>query len=508
MKLQKQLLICLLAVFGNCFMNSCQDDHEEVLIPEQPSEEDPSSGIPEEIRSGTRFAADLLNIYYVWNKEIEKDLPRLNPDTCTNPFQVVYDLRYSDPATGVKDKWTFLTNDLNSLQESIEGIETTYGISYKVGAVWAAPGKAQTYYLVAAIVYDDSPAAKAGLQRGDIITRINGKEITDEVMTEIGQQQTVTFTMGSLKDGQPVSDGPTHQLTAVKMYTDPVLHHQIYEVDGKKVGYLCYSSFDLESVGKLIDICKEFKAAGIEELILDLRYNGGGYVVTEMVLASMLAPEAVAHNPKAVFEREQYNSVLMDAFTKEGYSTETYFRTSWNYTQEKNGIDFVHDTSDANIGLQKIYGLITANSASASEALLGGLMPYMEVETIGTNSHGKYCTGKLLSPADIYSKYNTAIKDWGMYVMLSIYQNSKGETPCMPNGIVPDKEVYEGIDLVPWGDERDPLLRAALESAGKVYETSATSRSASQGQLVKDIPHNAAFGKRIALPVLMNTKVH
>ena len=68
MKLQKQLLVCLLAVFGNCFMNSCQDDHEEVLIPEQPSEEDPSSGIPEEIRSGTRFAAGLLNIDYVWDK--------------------------------------------------------------------------------------------------------------------------------------------------------------------------------------------------------------------------------------------------------------------------------------------------------------------------------------------------------------------------------------------------------------------------------------------------------
>lgn len=505
MKLQKQLLVCLLAVFGNCFMNSCQDDHEEVLIPEQPSEEDPSSGIPEEIRSGTRFAADLLNIYYVWNKEIEKDLPQLNPDTCTNPFQVVYDLRYSDPATGVKDKWTFLTNDLNSLQESVEGIETTYGMMYKVGKT--PQGAAN--YLVAAVVYDDSPAAKAGLQRGDIIALINGKAVSDESMKEMSQQSSVSLTTGRLKDGQLVPDGQTHQLTAVKMYTSPVLHHQIYEVNGKKVGYLCYSSFDLESAGKLIDICKEFKAAGIEDLILDLRYNGGGYVVTEIVLASMLAPEAVAHNPKAVFEREQYNSVLMDAFAKEGYSTETYFRTSWNYTQEKNGIDFVHDTSDANIGLQKIYGLITANSASASEALLGGLMPYMEVETIGTNSHGKYCTGQLLSPADIYSKYNTAIKDWGMYVMLSIYQNSKGETPCMPNGIVPDKEVYEGIDLVPWGDERDPLLRAALESAGKVYEVSASDRSASQrGVLVRDIPHNAVFGKRIALPVLMNTKVY
>lgn len=504
MKLQKQLLVCLLAVFGNCFMNSCQDDHEEVLIPEQPSEEDPSSGIPEEIRSGTRFAADLLNIYYVWNKEIEKDLPRLNPDTCTNPFQVVYDLRYSDPATGVKDKWTFLTNDLNSLQESVEGIETTYGMMYKVGKT--PQGAAN--YLVAAVVYDDSPAAKAGLQRGDIIALINGKAVSDESMKEMSQQSSVSLTTGSLKDGQLVPDGQTHQLTAVKMYTNPILHHQLYDVNGKKVGYLCYSSFDLESVGPLIELFKEFKTAGIEELILDLRYNGGGYVVTEMVLASMLAPEAVAHNPKAVFEREQYNSVLMDAFAKEGYSTETCFQTSWNYTKEKNGIDFVHDTSDANLGLTKIYGLITANTASASEALLGGLMPYMEVETIGTNSHGKYCTGQMLSPEDIYSKYNTAIKEWGMYVMISIYQNSNGDTPCMPNGIVPDKEVTEGVDLVPWGDERDPLLRAALKSAGKVYETSATSRSASQGQLVKDIPHNAAFGKRIALPVLMNTKVY
>lgn len=502
MKLQKQLLICLMAVFGNCFMNSCQDDHEEEPILEQPSEDEtPSVTISGETKSATQFAADLLEIYYVWNKEIAKDLPRLKPDTCTNPFQVVQEIRYHDPATGVEDKWTFLTSQLSSLKESVEGIQTTYGIVYKAGK--APQGSAN--YLVAATIYDDSPAAKAGLQRGDIIAQINGKAITEETMQEMNLQSSVTLTTGSLKDGQLIADGNTLQLTAVKMYTNPILHHQVYDINGKKVGYLCYSSFDLESVGPLIELFKEFKKAGIEELILDLRYNGGGYVVTELVLASMLAPEAVAHNPKAVFEREQYNSVIMEIFKEKGISTETCFQTSWNYTAEKNGIDFVYDTSDANLGLKKIYGLITVNTASASEALLGGLMPYMEVETIGTNTHGKYCTGQMLSPEDIYSKYNTAIKEWGMYVMISIYQNANGETPCMPNGIKPDKEVAEGIDLVPWGDERDPLLRTALESAGKVYETSAEGRSASQGILVKDIPHTAAFGKRIALPIQLHS---
>ena len=494
------LFTCLIVFICGC-MSSCQDDDEPAVLPELPSVESPSETISEEITYASTFAQTLLKTFYVWNEEIAGSLTRLDPDTCTNPVQVVREIRYKNATTGVEDKWTLLTNDLNSLKESTQGISTTYGFRYKTGEL--KQGSTAEYYMVIALVHDDSPAAQAGLKRGDIIARINGKAVSNETIQELSANPSAEISTGSLKDGQLTLDGQTHQLTAVKMYENPILHHQIYDINGKKVGYLCYSAFDLESASKLIDICQKFKAAGVKELILDLRYNGGGYVVTEVLLASMLAPAAVAHNPQAVFEKESWNKEMMAYFQQKNISTETYFQTSWNYTEDKNGIDFCYDTKDANIGLEKIYGLITANTASASEAILGGLMPYMEVETIGTNSYGKYCTGQLLAPENIFSKYPDVIKEWGMYVMISIYQNANGETPCMPNGIKPDKEVAEGIDLVPWGDERDPLLRAALESAGKVYDDDAAraaTRSVTGGRQVQDIPHNATFGKRIALP--------
>ena len=504
---RKNLWTSLLALSVLLSLSGCTDD-DEPQLPELPTEEEQPSGDPdtagvtEETYYATYFAQVALESYYVWNAEIAEGLKRLAPDTCAHPVQVVQDIRYKDTASGIEDKWTYLTDDLNSLVESTQGTETTYGFLYKGATLKQTDGRSRNY-MVVALVYADSPAAKAGLKRGDLIAQINGKDVDNASLKELFYSPSATIGMGRLQDGRLELTGTTHALTAVKMYTNPLLYHHVFDVNGKKVGYLCYSSFDLKSVGPLIDRCRAFKAEGVSELILDLRYNGGGYVLTEVALASMLAPEAVAHNPKAVFEQAVYNQQLTKYYKEKNIDTSTYFQTSWNYTEQENGIDFTYDTTDANIGLQKIYGLITANSASASEALLGGLMPYMDVEIIGTPSHGKYCTGIMLSPDDLFSKYPSVIQEWGIYVMVSLYQNAKGETPCMPNGLVPDRTVEEGVDLVDWGDENDPLLRAALESAGKVYTGSraATRPQTGDSRMVEDIRHNAAFGKRIALPI-------
>ena len=76
------------------------------------------------------------------------------------------------------------------------------------------------------------------------------------------------------------------------MYVDPVLVYKVFDVNGKKVGYLHYTAFVAESYKRLIEACQYMKGQGVTELILDLRYNGGGLVLAEETLASMLAPEA------------------------------------------------------------------------------------------------------------------------------------------------------------------------------------------------------------------------
>lgn len=97
----------------------------------------------------------------------------------------------------------------------------------------------------------------------------------------------------------------------------------------------------------------------------------------------------------------------------------------------------------------------------------------------------------------------TAIKNWGIYVMIGIYMNSKNETPCMPNGLTPDIEAIDDpMQPVQLGDENEILLRAALEKEGKQYpETSSLSRSMLPWKKLKGQPHKTNFGKRILLPI-------
>ena len=57
----------------------------------------------------------------------------------------------------------------------------------------------------------------------------------------------------------------------------------------------------------------------------------------------------------------------------------------------------------------------------------------MAVELIGGQSHGKYCTGALLGPENIYSKFPSVIKNWGLYVMINRYADKDGNNPCMPD---------------------------------------------------------------------------
>ena len=238
----------------------------------------------------------------------------------------------------------------------------------------------------------------------------------------------------------------------------------------------------------------------LEELVLDLRYNGGGYVITENVLASLFAPQE-AVDQKLVFEQEDYNDYLTEEYRKLGVSLETRFATEFEY-QDGNVTKKV-STKGANIGLKKVYGLIGSGSASASEALLGGLMPYMDVQLIGSQTHGKYCTGWMMAAKEAYKLCPKAIEDWGIYVMVSIYQNADGETPCMPDGMVPDVEVAD-VPLLPYrlGDINEPLLLEALIAAGLPYDGGFSPLTRGLGLQFGRMPdvRKPVFGRRILLP--------
>lgn len=474
------VIICCLSLFNSCTEEKAENGR--ITTDEQ--------------YHANIFAGTSLETFYYWNKDISNDLLRLNPETNTDPITTVNEIRYHEGDTEI-DRWTMLTDDFESFNSSLEGVYTTY--SYQPITYLLDESTGQCVSAVA-YVYQNSPAEKAGLKRGDIIYEIDGKPLTVNNYTDLFYSSQITLSLAAY-DATINTIVPTEQtvtMQAVEMYENPILCYKTIDLDnGNKIGYLAYSSFDLNSIPELIEICKDFKAKGVKKLVLDLRYNGGGYVITENVLASMFAPQDVVDS-KAIFEKEDYNELL----TASGWSSVTRFTTTFNY--ESVGLNV--STEGANIGLEHIYALIGPNTASASEALIGGLMPYMPITLIGEQSHGKYCTGIPLSSKELYDMMEevtpTAIKNWGIYVMIGIYMNSKNETPCMPNGLIPDIEAIDDpMQPVQLGDENEILLRAALEKEGKQYpETSSLSRSMLPWKKLKGQPHKTNFGKRILLP--------
>lgn len=485
--MDKKFLKTLLLFIGSCLWVSCTDEEQ--------SNDNPQETISNEIYYANMLGKDIMSELYYWNQEIAGDLMQWNITTTEDPIGTVDRIRYHEGDKYI-DKWTMMTNDMDSFTSSVGGVSTTFGWNLTVYLISETSNECIG---VVNYVSAGSPAEKAGLKRGDVLWSINGKSITTDNYLDLYYASSLTASLAYIdwENGSIGDSGKEVELTAVTMYENPILCDTVYEFNGKKVGYLAYTSFDLISIPELIEIGKKFKSEGIKELVLDLRYNGGGYVITESVLASMFAPKANV-DAGDIFEKEEYNDILTEVYREAGISLETPFMTEYDYDE----IDLHVSTKDANIGLERIYGLISPNTASASEALLSGLMPYMDVRLIGEASHGKYCTGLMMSGEDAYENYPEEIKNWGVYVMVSIYQNAAGETPCMPDGLQPDTPVQDDqIPLYQLGDVNEPLLRAALTQAGKQYDrANARSRSMSPALQHIDIPQKPVFGKRILLP--------
>ena len=412
-----------------------------------------------------QFVYNVMSVYYLWIDEIQDNLKGWMDND--DPKAKVLEVRYKDASGKDIDKWTQVTDDYETFVRSIEGVSTTYG--YEFTLFYTSSSKD---YIAAAVtfVYANSPAEKAGLKRGDLITRVDGAPIPADQYKDIVKQKL----MNSSHCRLGLSDSRSVEMDAVEMYCDPVHIAKVFDCGGKKVGYLHFTAFTLEASRGLIEVCKEFKAQGISELILDLRYNGGGYVETEEVLASMLAPAAKVASGD-IFMTEVYNKMLTEAWGED--ETITHFRNRFKI----GGTTL--DTAESNVGISKIYAIMTGGSASASEAIICGLKPFMDITIVGQQSYGKYCSGIIIEGANWYETYknNLSVREhkngvkyaanWGIYVMIGRYADRDGITGCMPNGFAPDVEVADApLDGYQLGDPNETMLKVALTLAGYEYE--------------------------------------
>ena len=509
--MKKTVRFCrlLAALFLLFLLPACVDPK-----PEEPqkTEEEIEREKQEEQLNRTRhgvnyFAANCMDLYYLWTEEIQADLNQwLNKDLLANPATKVRNIRYKKNGKEY-DRWTDITDDYDSMTSSVQGVSTTYGCDIVLMML-----DETNVCAVVTVVYAGSPAAQAGLKRGDVIIQVNDKQmdktnyyllVTDGFL----YSNSCSITLLDTASGQA---GTTLSMTAVTMYEDPVVYHSVFDINEKKVGYLVFTSFTLRAIDDLLAVCEQFKAAGVSELILDLRYNGGGYVTTEEALASMLAPEA---NVRAgdLFEQEVYNKELTDYFVKADGpdALKTFFKTSFSWGDGP--VPSTCDTRSGHLDLNHLYAIIDEGSASASESLLVGLMPYLNVTLIGQQSHGKFCTGIMYGAEEWYDDYKKSLSseayaykkdvaNWGLYVMIGRYTDCRGNCPAMPDGLTPSVKVKDQPELgYDFGDERDPMLRQALILAGRTDLKTASTRAVeipaperAPRQIIKP-----SFGRRI-----------
>ena len=518
-RLFKKYIWLLLAVLLPCGFMACSDSDEPLKPVENPNggNEDSKEAYQDENAYANFFAYNVLSDIYLWNQDITA---ALNAWTILgDPVETVTNARYKENGKDV-DKWTQMTNDYSSMVGGTDGVSNgTYGMGMKL---YRKAENSETVVAFITYTYPDSPAREAGLERGDVILEIDGEELSMSNYTGLYYNASLKLGVGTYQGDGLYSDvEKTVSMTAVAMYEDPIVLTKVFDCGGKKVGYLLYTSFTFESSLGLYEVCKEFKKEGISELILDLRYNSGGYVFTEEVLASMLAPETEVKNG-SVYETEVWNDDYMAYYEEMGDDLNTYFRTKYSQVHKDKKYDL--NTSDANLGLSKIYALVSEGSASASESILVGLMPYYKgnLEIIGQQTHGKYCSGIMWKGEEwfqdvvdnykknkldfaekhpLFADWKKYIADWGIYVMINMYADKNGENPCMPDGLTPDVEAEDLFEEhYPLGDEREAMLNVALQRAGKTdLQARTASRSVVSLPLGDEIriKNNPLDGKRI-----------
>ena len=419
---------------------------------------------------GNLFAYNIMKAYYLWESEVSDGFSTWTYGL--DPVEKVKSMRYKDAAGNPVDKWTTLYQDCSSFERAVTGNAKSLGFDFKL---YYADESHKEICAVVIYTYADSPASEAKLKRGDTIVTVDGQKMTPDNYSDIVNEKirgggTVSFGFSS---GRNIS------LTAVQMYENPVQTVRTLNVEGKKVGYLHFTSFTMDACRDLETAFRKFKEDGVEEMIVDLRYNGGGYTLTSAVLGSMLAPFA---DVKAgnVFNQDLYNKTLSKTFKDD---LELCFSEEFTITPSSGSDSYKVHPLEVNPEVRKLWVITTGSSASASEALICGLKPYMNMSLVGETTYGKFCGGFLIYAEDFFNalekqentEYNTKegrekLDGWGIYVIASRYSDKNGVTLSMPNGIPADFEAVDNpMDGYALGDPSESMLSRVLAlSTGKV----------------------------------------
>lgn len=389
-----------------------------------------------------------LNEIYLYKSdvtELSDDYFRTDDEKSTflegyvSPEELFTDLKSS------RDRFSFLTDNYHELEDSFKGISSSIaGMEFGLGRV---SGSNYIFGFLQYIIPGTS-AADAGLTRGTVFTEVNGQKLTLNNFQDL-MKGSFTINIGKIENNTIKMTGETVTLNHSSYTTNPVHMVKTLNVDGRKIGYLMYNSFVADFDDELNDAFAQLKSEGISDLILDLRYNGGGSVESAVDLASMITGQFEGE----IFMKEQWN---------EKYQ---------NYYEANNPEGLVNRFNGKirtgaainSLNLSRVYVLTSGSTASASELVINGLKPYIDVVQIGDNTTGKFQASVTLYDSDDFGKEGASPNHtYALQPLVFKSANAAGKSDY-ENGLAPNVKYVESVsNLGTLGDPSEPLLESAL----------------------------------------------
>ncbi|MDT0644194.1 S41 family peptidase [Zunongwangia sp. F363] len=453
MKFPKFLIT--LSLFGILF-TSCEKDNEfpqdnRAETSEETSENPETNSLEAEDIEVEEFIYSGMNDIYLY----KADIPQLADDYFSSDTEEAGFLRnYGSPEdlfedlTSSQDRFSFLTDDYISLEESFEGISSsTAGMDFGLGSISGT----NNIFAFLRYVVPNTAADEAGLSRGTVFTEINGKKLTINNISDLLDLDSFTINVGRIENGTIIMTDETATLNKNEYTENPVYISKTLEIDLEKIGYLMYNSFIGDFDDELNAAFADFKAEGVTNLVLDLRYNGGGSVESAVDLASMITGQFEGE----VFMKEQWNEEYQSYF--EAQQAESLINRFDSRIRTQEAIN--------SLNLSKVYVITSASTASASELVINGLEPYIDVVQIGETTTGKFQASVTLYDSPDYSRENASENHtYAIQPLVFKSANADGKSDYL-DGLEPDIKLSEDLNnFGNLGEASEPLLEAAINN--------------------------------------------
>lgn len=413
---KKKLLVIFIALLLSCpSTNDTPKTEHKVII-----NEDGSSTYLFEYNNDNEFVYELMKEVYLWNDEMETldDVNKYeSPEDVMEALQVEL------------DRWSYIEDKTVNDNYFNNGKMFGFGVNF-----FYAPQKDKTLELKVGHIQEDSELYEKGIRKGDTLVSIDelffktdgiGDDSIDYANTSLRSLH------AKLTDGEAhtfnfkTKDNITYEYKLSPKYVEikSVYMKKIFEENGKKIGFMTFSHFIQSSFYELVETFDFFELNGIDELIIDLRGNGGGMV--------------------------NVAGFIIDILSGNKHAGKTSVSYIFNSNYEDQNINYLISNRGYNFNFDRVFFLTDNYTASSSEILINCLKPYLDVVLVGFTTHGK--------PVGMFG-YEQGNK---VYMPISVkFVNSKGEGDFF-EGIKADSFVLDTMNY-DYGKKDDPVIAEAL----------------------------------------------